>query len=225
MSDSRPGDALPSGGGTPPTREPADVPPPPPAPPGAGANDPWSPGPPQPRPPDGYGPPGDAYPAAYGSGYGAPAPAPQNGAGTAALVLGIVGLLFSVLFFPLGFVLAVIGLVLGVVGLKRARRGLATNRGAAMAGTVLSVLALVVCIGWGVVIGVLVNKTQDCNDPDLSRSEQRQCVEDRIGGFKQLTRATGSGVRDVAGQRVRTTTVLQILSAKVWRLSSHSGHR
>jgi hypothetical protein len=98
-------------------------------------------------------------------------------------VLGIVGLLFSVLFFPLGFVLAVIGLVLGVVGLKRARRGLATNRGAAMAGTVLSVLALVVCIGWGVVIGVLVNKTQDCNDPDLSRSEQRQCVEDRIGGF------------------------------------------
>jgi hypothetical protein len=103
--------------------------------------------------------------------------------GTAALVLGIVGLIFSVLFFPLGFVLAVIGLVLGILGLNRARRGLATNRGMALAGTLLSVLALLVCLGWGVLIGVLVNKTQDCNDPDLSRSEQRQCVEDKVGEF------------------------------------------
>ena len=53
----------------------------------------------------------------------------------------------------------------------------------ALAGTVLSVLALLVCLGWGVLIGVLVNKTQDCNDPDLSRNEQRQCVEDKVGDF------------------------------------------
>src|SRR4029079_10672950 len=111
MSDSRPGDDRPADGSPPATGGPTDVPPPPPAPPGAGANDPWSPGPSQPRPPDGYGAPRDAY----GAPYGAVAPAPQNGMGTAALVLGIVGLVFSVLFFPLGFVLAAIGLVLGIL--------------------------------------------------------------------------------------------------------------
>ena len=179
MSDSRPGDDRPAEGSPPAAGGPAEVPPPPSTPPGAGASDPWSPGPSQPQSLDGYGAPGDAYAAQYGA---AP-PAPQNGMGTAALVLGIVGLVFSVLFFPLGFVLAAIGLVLGILGLKRAKRGLATNRGMALAGTVLSVLALLVCLGWGVLIGVLVNKTQDCNDPDLSRSEQRQCVEDKVGDF------------------------------------------
>ncbi len=127
--------------------------------------------------------PADVPPPPYAGQYGDPPPAPQNGMGTAALVLGIVGLLFAVVFFPLGFVLAALGLVLGVLGLKRAKRGLATNRGAALAGTVLSVIALLVCIGWGVVIGLLINKTQDCQDPDLSRSEQRQCIEDELGGF------------------------------------------
>lgn len=172
-SDDRPGE------GSQPAAPASDVPPPPPAPPGAGGTDPWSPGPPQERPPAGYG----APQAAYTGPYGAATPAPQNGTGTAALVLGIVGVLFSVLFFPLGFLLAVVGLVLGIVGLKRAGRGLATNRGMAMAGTLLSVLALIICIGWGVIIGVLVNKTQDCNDPDLSRSEQRQCIVDELSSF------------------------------------------
>jgi uncharacterized membrane protein len=138
-------------------------------------HDPWSPGPPQQRPPYGDGAPGP-----YAGEYGAATP-PRNGAGTAAMVLGLVGLFFSVLFFPLGFVLDVAALVLGIVGLKRARRGLATNRGAALAGVVLSILALLVCIGWGVVIGVLLDRTQGCNDPDLSRSEQRQCIEDELG--------------------------------------------
>lgn len=179
MSDSRPGGDRPAEGSPPASGGPVDVPPPPPAPPGAGANDPWSPGPSRPRPPDGSGAPGDSY----GAEYGAVPPAPQNGMGTAALVLGLVGLVCSVLFFPLGFVMAVVGLVLGIVGLKRAKRGFATNRGAAMAGVVLSVVSLVVCVGWGIFIGVLVNRTQDCNDPDLSRSEQRQCIEDKVGDF------------------------------------------
>lgn len=180
MSDSRPGDDRPAQVSPPASGGPVDVPPPPPAPPGVGAHDPWSPGPPQPRPPDGYG---DANAAQYGTENGAVPPVPQNGMGTAALVLGLVGLVCSVLFFPLGLVLAVTGLVLGIVGLKRVKRGLATNRGAAMAGIVLSVVSLVICIGWGIFIGVLVNKTQECNDPDLSRSEQRQCIEDRVGDF------------------------------------------
>src|SRR5690242_4498726 len=106
MSDSRPGDDRPA----------EDVPPPPPAPPGAGPDDPWSPGAPQQRPPDGYGAAAEPYGGQYGGQYGEAAPPPQNGLGTASLVLGIVGLVFAVLFFPLGFVLAATGLVLGIIG-------------------------------------------------------------------------------------------------------------
>ncbi|RRO16995.1 DUF4190 domain-containing protein [Saccharopolyspora rhizosphaerae] len=73
---------------------------------------------------------------------------PMNGIGVAALVLGIVGFLMSLL--PLIGVVAwpmvVLGLIFGVVGIMRARRKIATNLGMAVAGTVLSALGLVVCI-------------------------------------------------------------------------------
>jgi hypothetical protein len=178
MSDSRSEDDRPVEEGTPGATSPSPVPPAPPTPPGPGPDAPWATGPPHDRPPAGYG-----TPEAYAGQYSAATPPPQNGTGTAALVLGIVGVFFAVLFFPLGFVLAVAGLVFGIVGLRKARRGLATNRGVALAGTLLSVLALIICIGWGVLVGVLIDKTRDCNDPDLSRGEQRQCIEDELGGF------------------------------------------
>lgn len=57
----------------------------------------------------------------------------RNGLGTAALVLGIIGVLCGLvplLFWAAG-VLAVLALVFGFVGIGRARRGQATNRGAA----------------------------------------------------------------------------------------------
>lgn len=76
------------------------------------------------------------------AGYGAPmyggVMAPQNGKGTAALVLGILGLfLFPVIF-------SVLAIILGVQGKNLADRGLATNRGAAQAGFVLGIIGLVI---------------------------------------------------------------------------------
>ena len=70
-------------------------------------------------------------------------PWPKNGPGTASLVLGIVGL---VLFFGPGALLGLIGAVLAVVGLRRARRGIASNRGVAIAGLITSVLAVLVSL-------------------------------------------------------------------------------
>ncbi len=67
-------------------------------------------------------------------------PWPKNGPGTASLVLGIVGL---VLFFGPGALLGLIGAALGVIGLRRARKGIASNRGVAIAGLITSVLAVV----------------------------------------------------------------------------------
>src|SRR4051812_32895976 len=74
------------------------------------------------------------------SGYAGYAPA-RNGFGTAALVLGIVGL---ILFWTiiLGVILGVLAIVFGVLGRKRASRREATNGGVALAGAILGGVAL-----------------------------------------------------------------------------------
>lgn len=73
---------------------------------------------------------------------------PRNGLGTAGFVLGLVGLLFSFIPFigVIAWPLVVLGLVLSVIGIARASGGKATNRGLAIAGAVLSVIGLVICI-------------------------------------------------------------------------------
>jgi hypothetical protein len=112
----------------------------------------------QPNPqPGGYNPqpqqPG--YPApqmpppAMGPQYGAPGvPAggqPQNGMGTAALVLGILGLLC-------GGVLAILAIIFGAIGVSKANKGLATNKGAATAGLIMGIIG----IAWGFVFWLAI---------------------------------------------------------------------
>ena len=121
--------------------------------------------------PNGYGPQTGAYPPATSSyppayppayaqpAYGQPAygqPAygaplvpgypvgPRNGMGTAALVLGIIGLVLCWNIF--GIILGILAVIFGGVGLGRAKRGEANNRGAAMAGLVLGIIAIVLMI-------------------------------------------------------------------------------
>ncbi|QWF78524.1 DUF4190 domain-containing protein [Amycolatopsis sp. CA-230715] len=80
----------------------------------------------------------------------APVTQPKNGLGTAGFVLGLVGLVFS--FIPIigvvAWPLVIIGLVLAAVGFSRARKGMASNSGIAIAGVVLSLAGLIVCIVW-----------------------------------------------------------------------------
>jgi len=68
-------------------------------------------------------------------------PAPRNGLGTAALVLGIVGLLL-VITVAGGVICGVLAIVFGFVGHSRAKRGVATNGGAAIAGAVMGIVAI-----------------------------------------------------------------------------------
>ena len=78
----------------------------------------------------------------YGQGgYGQPAQRRTNGFAVAALVLGILGLLSSIVV--VGGLLGIIAIGLGVMGLTRARRG-AGGRGLSIAGIVLGALAAVV---------------------------------------------------------------------------------
>jgi hypothetical protein len=108
--------------------------------------------PPQPGPPPDQGPPA-GYPTQPGPppGQGRPAGYPtatgrRNGMGTAALVVGVVSLVLVVLllFAPLGALLGLVAVLLGILGLMRAGRGQADNRGQAVAGLVTGALALVI---------------------------------------------------------------------------------
>ncbi|MFB7865817.1 MULTISPECIES: DUF4190 domain-containing protein [unclassified Streptomyces] len=133
--------------------------PPPPAAPGGGFGYPTAPAAPQ--------QPGYGYPAAppspyggYGAGYGQPGwgASPSNGMGTAAMVLGIIAVV-GFCFYGLGTVLGILALIFGVIGLKKANRGEATNRGMAIAGIVLGAIgALVSSVFLGFIIWAIANE-------------------------------------------------------------------
>jgi hypothetical protein len=82
---------------------------------------------------------------------GATGAQPQNGMGTAALILGILQ------FVCLGTIGSILAIVFGKIGMNRADQGLATNRGAAKAGfvlgwigVILTIIAIIVAIIAGV---------------------------------------------------------------------------
>lgn len=94
-------------------------------------------------------PPGPPYPPQPPYGWPAHhANPPRNGLGTASLVLGILGALFSLipLIGVIAWPMVIIGLVLGVLGILRAQAGTADNRGVAISGTVLSAVGLAFCM-------------------------------------------------------------------------------
>jgi len=79
---------------------------------------------------------------------------PQNGMGTAALVMGVLQ------FVCLGTIASVLAIVFGRIGMKRAEQGLATNGDVAkwgfwlgIIGLILSVIALLI---WGLIVVLAV---------------------------------------------------------------------
>lgn len=124
---------------------------------------------------------GTAPPTGYGDGR-----RPSNGMGIAALVLGILALLGAWIPFVniISMLMAIAGIVLGVMALKKVKRGEATNRGMALTGLILSVVALVlsliVTVWAGNLIGSNIDQIENCADPNLTAEEQQQCIEDSL---------------------------------------------
>jgi hypothetical protein len=92
---------------------------------------------------------------------------PRNGLGTAGFVLGLIGLLLS--FLPIVGVVAwplvILGLIFSLIGYSRGRSGRATNKGLALAGAILSVIGLVICILWAAGITKAANDiTKQANE-------------------------------------------------------------
>lgn len=98
------------------------------------------------RPPQGDGHGGyGSYGGGYGGGYGGPPAAPpRNGVGIAALVFGVLALLTGL--FLIGSVFGLVAIALGIIGISRAGKGVATNRGVAISGLVLGVLGIALTV-------------------------------------------------------------------------------
>jgi hypothetical protein len=69
----------------------------------------------------------------------------SSGKATAALVVGIIGILLTLLFWPVGIILDIVAIVLGTMGRADARRG-ATNGGLATAGMVLGIIGIALLV-------------------------------------------------------------------------------
>ncbi|MET9595713.1 DUF4190 domain-containing protein [Streptomyces sp. NPDC006516] len=109
---------------------------------------------PAPPPSGAYGYPG--YPGYAGQ--QAWGPAPSNGLGVAAMVLGIIAVA-GFCMWGLGIILGILALIFGVIGRGRAKRGEATNGGMALAGIILGSIAIAVsAVFLGFMIWAIANE-------------------------------------------------------------------
>src|SRR5215216_3724984 len=136
------------------------------------------PGPPPDQPPPGQPPPGGYQAPGYqGPGYPA-ARGRRNGMGTAALVLVIL-----LLFSPLGALLGLLAVLFGILGLIRANRGEADNRGQAVTGLITGAVALLFGILFTISVGTWfathVNDFRNfgnCMDNATGSAAREQCA-------------------------------------------------
>ncbi|MGW4651624.1 DUF4190 domain-containing protein [Kitasatospora sp. NPDC004289] len=191
------------------------------------ATDPWSPpaadaAPAEPavapQPAPGYGPVPPPVPGQYPGGapgvppywppYPMVAPQPRNGPGIAALVLGIVAvvMVLVVLLFWVAWLPALIAVVLGGIGLRNVRRGLATNRGMALAGVVLGVLGLLGAVveggfvAWAAHEAVQERKAEENAARQRAEAEIKRLDEERERRRKE---AEEKAAKEAAEERAR----------------------
>ncbi len=106
-----------------------------------------------------------------------------NGMATAALVLGILALITSWTVFG-GIILGLLAVILGFLGLRKARRGLATGRGRAITGIILGLVSIVIALAVLALVGSFLNSEeaqnlQDClRDAGTNQSQVQQCEDD-----------------------------------------------
>ena len=140
----------------------------------------------QPGPPPGQYPPGQ-YPGGSSQAGGYPPARRRNGMGTAALVLGVVALVLVLLliFSPLGAFLGLLAVIFGIVGIVRANRREADNRGQAVTGLVTGGLALVLGIFFTISVGVWFsthvndfNRFGQCLDDATGQAAREECARE-----------------------------------------------
>jgi uncharacterized protein HemX len=142
-----------------------------------------------PPPPPTEQPPPQQPPPAQPTAPPAPTARRRNGAGTAALVIGVVSLVLAILliFAPLALLLGVIAIIFGIVGISRASRGDADNRPHAVAGLVTGILGVVLALIIGIgFVALFADHQQDlrrfgtCMSAADNDEDRASCVR-RLG--------------------------------------------
>ena len=154
--------------------------PPPPPPPGYPQQPPtWG------APPPGYGQ--QQYGQQWGQSpyggvpYGQGTPK-RNGLGIAALVLGVLSILGS--FFIAGGLFGVAAIILGALGMQRANRGEADNKGMALAGLITGIIGVIAAALFLVLYIAVWNSSDFENYRDcLEAAETDQDIEDCADEF------------------------------------------
>ncbi|MFD1919481.1 DUF4190 domain-containing protein [Streptomyces beijiangensis] len=108
---------------------------------------------------------------------------PRNGLGVAALVVGVVGVVFGFIYFMfwLSGPLGVLALIFGIVGLGRVRKGQATNKAMAIAGIALGGVATALAV-IGLVVTVLMVKNGTEGLKDIENVEVTASPTDPADG-------------------------------------------
>jgi hypothetical protein len=80
----------------------------------------------------------------------------------AALVLGILAIVFVFIFFPLAFVLGLLAIIFGIIGRRRADENPAVGRkGMATAGLVTGILGILLALVISVIIGIFLSSVDE----------------------------------------------------------------
>ena len=97
-------------------------------------------------------------------------PAHTSSAAAFALAFGVAALLcvLTVILSPVGLVLSIFGLILGIIGIRAGKKLGITGKGVAIAGVVLSALALIISIAFAAGAVTVLN-----NDGAVDRIEQQ----------------------------------------------------
>ncbi len=103
----------------------------------------------------------------------------SNGMAIAALVMGILTIVFFFLFVPLSFILGILGIIFGFIARGRARENPSVGGGGmALAGIITSIIGLLLALIVSVVIGLLLGAA-------VSSSYELHELERQLEGIQQ----------------------------------------
>ncbi|GAA3160542.1 MULTISPECIES: DUF4190 domain-containing protein [Streptomyces] len=155
------------------------------------ARDPWAPPPPGAEP-------AEWAPSPAAAPWGAPHP--RNGMGVSALVLGATGLvlaLFIVLFW-LAWLPALLALIFGGIGVSQVRKGVATNRGMALAGVFLGIAGLLISATSLVFTVVIVGKAVDHARAEAEEADTADRAAERAQAAREKAAEEAEKARHLA---------------------------
>lgn len=128
-------------------------------------------------------------PQQYGQGYPAQGgydgrPAPKNGLGITALVLGILAFLSGL--FIIGGLFGLAAVVLGFLALRKVKRGEASSRGLPITGIILGVIGIIAAVLAVAGLGLIGSRAANCEQYANDQVALQQCLNDQFGVEGQL---------------------------------------